>query len=57
MITERVVSDVARSGTRAVTDTAKRVWSMLDAASEKPAPSQYLSPRATRAIQGTNSDV
>ena len=55
MTVERVASDTARGVTRAVSDTVKRVWSVLDAASEKPAPSQYLSPKTVRAIQGTDT--
>lgn len=57
MTVERLVSDVTRAATRVVTDTAKRVWSVLDAASEKQTPSQYLSIKTVRAIQGAGVDA
>lgn len=33
----------------------KETWNKLDAASEKPKPSEYLSQRAVSAIQGVSS--
>ena len=43
--------------TKRVTETAiKKAWSILDAASEKKLPSEYLGQRAISAIQGRSTD-
>lgn len=49
---EKLVSDTIHSATRLVETTFKEVWSRLDAASDKPRPSEYLGQQAVRAIQG-----
>lgn len=40
--------DIAKAGVTA----AKEIWSLLEAAAHKPAPSTYLGQKAIRAIQG-----
>ncbi len=57
MTVERVVSETARGVTKGVTDAVRKIWSVMDAAVEKPAPSQYLSHKAIRAIQGAGAGV
>jgi hypothetical protein len=57
MIVEKVTLDAAGGVARAVTDAGKRAWSVLDAASEKPTPDQYLSPKTVRSIQGRDADA
>ena len=52
MIIENTTRDVAQDGARIVDATIRKVWSIMDAAHEKPAPSQYLKPDAIRAVQG-----
>lgn len=47
-----VARDVTQKGLRAADSTIKKAWSILDAASEKKAPSEYLSKQAINAIQG-----
>jgi hypothetical protein len=37
---------------RALEQTVRKAWSIMDAASEKQAPSRYLSDRAMSSIQG-----
>jgi hypothetical protein len=37
---------------RALEQTVRKAWSIMDAASEKKAPSRYLSDRAMSSIQG-----
>jgi hypothetical protein len=49
---EKLVPDAIHSAARLVDTTFKEVWSRLDAASEKPRPSEYLGQQAIRAIQG-----
>jgi|GEM_PF-733873 len=45
--------DTARLAANAVKDT----WSVMDAAAEKPAPSQYLGAKAIQAIQGVTDQA
>ena len=42
-------ADTARRGLEAL---VKKAWSIMDAASEKQRPSEYLSEQAVRSIQG-----
>ena len=44
--------DVTKKGYQAADSVVKKVWSILDAASGKKAPSDYLSKQAITAIQG-----
>jgi hypothetical protein len=34
----------------------KKAWSIMDATTQKKAPSEYLSPNAVKAIQGTSEE-
>lgn len=56
MGTEAVAFKAAQDTTRKAVGTVeamlKKAWSVLEAASEKQSPSQYLSPKAVSAIQG-----
>lgn len=49
---EKLATDTALSITKTAHHFVKEVWSKLDAASEKPKPSEYLSQRGIKAIQG-----
>ena len=44
--------DVSEKGVRAVDTSTKKAWSILDAASEKKPPSEYLSKKAISSIRG-----
>ena len=44
--------DAAQKSLRAVDSAVKKAWTILDAASEKKPPSEYLSKQAVSAIQG-----
>jgi len=52
VIIENAAQDAARDAVRAVDSTLRKAWTIMDAAHEKPAPSQYLKPDAVKAIQG-----
>jgi len=49
---EKFATDTAMSMTRIAEKFIKDVWSKLDATSEKPKPSDYLSLKGIKAIQG-----
>lgn len=55
-MSEKLVVDATLSTARAMEKGAeglvKKAWSVLDAASEKQKPSDYLRPEAIRSIQG-----
>lgn len=59
-MSEKLISDAAvqaaRSAEKGMEKMVKKAWSIIDAASEKKAPSEYLSQRATRSIRGEVSD-
>ena len=48
----REAMSITKGVTRAGEQLAKKAWSIADAASEKQAPSDYLSLQAIRSIQG-----
>ncbi len=52
MPVEKLATDTASMAAHLVETIIKDVWSKLDAASEKPKPSEYLGQRAISAIQG-----
>jgi len=49
---EKLAIDAGFDAARFAGTAVKDVWSVLDAAAEKPAPSQYLGAKAVQAIQG-----
>jgi hypothetical protein len=55
-MSEKLVLDAAvrasRSAERRLETLVKKAWSIMDAASEKKRPSEYLGDRARRSIQG-----
>ncbi len=51
-ITEQAVTGAVKTAET----TLKRAWSILDAATEKQSPSEFLSPQAIQAIQGVRKD-
>lgn len=55
-MSEKVVADAAVKTTqvaeKGVEGLLRKAWSIMEAASEKKAPSQYLSDRAVRSIRG-----
>lgn len=48
----KIAGDAVRGVTRTAETLARKAWSILDAASEKPRPSQYLSEAGQKAMQG-----
>ena len=50
--TTKAAGDTARATVRGLEGLLKRAWSLMDAASEKKTPSDYLSSRAIQSIQG-----
>lgn len=55
-MSERLVTDAtvktAQAAEKAVEGLVKKAWSIMEAASEKQAPSQYLSEQAVSSIRG-----
>lgn len=49
---EKTVTDAALKTAKIVETSLKKAWSILDAASEKKSPSEYLSKSAVQSIQG-----
>ena len=49
---ESLAINAVEQAATTVSEAAKEVWSIMDAAVEKPMPSQYLSPKGISAIQG-----
>lgn len=60
-MSEKLILDAAvrasRSAERGLENLVKKAWSILDAASEKKRPSEYLGERARRSIQGKVRDA
>jgi hypothetical protein len=54
---EKFATDTALSVTRTAEKFIKDVWSKLDAVSDKPKPSEYLSSRGIKAIQGVHENM
>ena len=52
MPVEKLAADTAFSAAKLVEGTIKETWNKLDAASDKPKPSEYLGKKAMRAVQG-----
>ena len=50
--TARAASDTAKTTVSTIENIAKKLWSLVDAASEKQKPSEYLSQKAIHSIQG-----
>lgn len=48
----KATKDVAAKGVNVLDTTIKKVWSILEAASEKEPPSKTLYPQAIKAMQG-----
>lgn len=53
---EKAAIDIVRAAQRGGETVLKEAWSRLDAAAQKPRPSDYLGPRAIRSIQGRGED-
>jgi len=49
---EKLAVDAAFNAAKLAANTVKDTWSVMDAAAEKPAPTQYLGAQAIQAIQG-----
>lgn len=45
-------ADVAKTSAKEGTNLIKKAWSLMEAASEKKTPQEYLSPKTIRTIQG-----
>lgn len=48
----KAVSDSAKVATKGAEKLVKKLWSIMDAASEKKPPGEFLSSRAISSIQG-----
>lgn len=51
---EKTVTDTVKTATQVAETGIKKAWSILDAAGEKKAPSEYLSQKAIGSIQGNS---
>ena len=55
-MSEKLIADAtvktAQAAERGMERLVKKAWSIMDAAAKKETPSQYLSERAVRSIQG-----
>jgi len=54
---EKLAVDAAFDAARLAANTVKDTWSVMDAAAEKPAPSQYLGQKAMAAVQGVTDQA
>lgn len=52
MSVEKLAVEIPFDVAKVAVNTVKDVWSVMDAAAEKPVPSQYLGVKAVQAIQG-----
>jgi hypothetical protein len=50
--TKKAVTDAATQTMKVADTSIKKAWSILDAATEKQSPSEYLGQRAVKSIQG-----
>jgi hypothetical protein len=50
--TKKAATDVATQTMKAADTAIKKAWSIMDAATEKQSPSEYLSQKAVNSIQG-----
>lgn len=57
MSVEKLAAEATLDVAKLTAKTVKEIWSVLDAAAEKPAPSRYLSEKAVQAIQGLSERV
>ena len=48
----KITKDTAEKGAHMVEAGIKKAWSILEAATEKQSPSEYLSPKAIYSMQG-----
>lgn len=53
MLPEKMAYDTGMETAKQVDASLRKAWSIMDAAREKPAPSQYLKPGTIKAIQGS----
>jgi hypothetical protein len=51
----QTAADVTKTGLKLAETAVKKAWSIMDAASQKQAPSEYLSQQAVNAVQGKDS--
>lgn len=54
---EKLAAEATKDITQLAAGTIKDIWSVMDAAAEKPAPSQYLGAKGMRAIQGVTDQA
>jgi hypothetical protein len=57
MSVETLVAGAPLEAARLTTNTLKDVWSVMDAAANKQAPSQYLGRQAVAAVQGVTDQA
>ncbi len=48
----QTATDVTKATLKTAETVVKKAWSLMDAASEKKAPGEYLSPKAVNSVQG-----
>jgi hypothetical protein len=51
-VVAKEAADVAKTAVKEATNLVKKAWSIMDAASEKRPPGDYLSPKTIKSIQG-----
>jgi len=52
MSVEKFVVDTVKASAKVAEAAVKKAWTVMEAAAEKKAPTEYLSPKAVGAIQG-----
>jgi hypothetical protein len=57
MSVEKLVAEAPADVAKLTTNAVKDVWSVMDAAANKPAPSQYLGRQAMAAVQGVTDQA
>ena len=57
MSVEQLAVEAPFNAARLTANTVKDIWSVMDAAAEKPAPTQYLGAKAIQAIQGVTDQA
>ena len=57
MSVEKLAVDTTFDAAKVAANTVKDIWSVMDAAAEKPAPSQFLGAKAIQAIQGVTGQA
>ena len=52
MTVEQIATDVVKTSAKLTETVLTKIWTVVEAASEKKSPSEYLSPKGIQAMQG-----